>query len=118
MLAAWYELQGPASEVLRIGEMAAPEPGPGEVLVRVNLSGVNPGDTKKRADRVGSGMPCPRIVPHSDGSGVVDALGDGVDSAPVGRRVWVYEAQSYRPFAPRRSSPSCPPNRPSSYLTR
>ena len=50
MLAAWYERQGPASEVLQVGEMAAPEPGPGEVRVRVNLSGVNPGDTKKRGD--------------------------------------------------------------------
>ncbi len=98
MLAAWYERQGSASEVLQVGEMAAPEPGRGEVRVRVNLSGVNPGDTKKRGDWVGYGMPYPRIVPHSDGSGVVDAVGDGVDSARVGRRVWVYGAQSYRPF--------------------
>ena len=98
MLAAWYERQGPASEVLQVGEMASPEPGPGEVRVRVNLSGVNPGDTKKRGDWVGYGMPYPRIVPHSDGSGVLDAVGEGVDSSRVGRRVWVYGAQSYRPF--------------------
>ena len=98
MLAAWYERQGPAAEVLQVGEMTAPEPGPGEVRVRVNLSGVNPGDTKKRGDWVGYGMPYPRIVPHSDGSGVVDAVGDGIDAARVGRRVWVYGAQSYRPF--------------------
>ncbi len=98
MLAAWYERQGSASEVLRVGEMAASEPGRGEVRVRVNLSGVNPGDTKKRGDWVGHGMPYPRIVPHSDGSGVVDAVGDSVDAARVGRRVWVYGAQSYRPF--------------------
>ena len=78
--------------------MPAPEPGPGEVRVRVNLSGVNPGDTKKRGDWVGYGMPYPRIVPHSDGSGVLDAVGDGVDCTRVGRRVWVYGAQSYRPF--------------------
>ncbi len=62
------------------------------LAARVNLSSVNPGDTKKRGDWVGYGMPYPRIVPHSDGSGVVDAVGDGVDSARVGRRVWVYGA--------------------------
>ena len=78
MLAAWYDRQGPASEVLQVGEMAAPEPDPGEVRVRVNLSGVNPGDTKKRGDWVGYGMPYPRIVPHSDGSGVLDAVGEDV----------------------------------------
>jgi NADPH2:quinone reductase len=98
VLAAWYERQGPAAEVLEVGEMAAPEPGRGEVRVRVNLSGVNPGDTKKRGDWVGYGMPYPRIVPHSDGSGVLDAVGEDVDSSRVGRRVWVYGAQSYRPF--------------------
>jgi NADPH:quinone reductase len=98
VLAAWYERQGPAAEVLQVGEVAAPEPGSGEVRVRVNLSGVNPGDTKKRGDWVGYGMPYPRIVPHSDGSGVLDAVGDDVDSSRVGRRVWVYGAQSYRPL--------------------
>ena len=98
MLAAWYERPGPAAEVLTVGEMAAREPGPGEVRVRVALSGVNPGDTKKRGDWVGYGLPFPRIVPHSDGAGVVEAVGDGVDRARVGRRVWVYGAQSYRPF--------------------
>jgi NADPH2:quinone reductase len=98
VLAAWYERQGSAAEVLQVGEMAAPEPRLGEVRVRVKLSGVNPGDTKKRGDWVGYGMPYPRIVPHSDGSGVVDAVGDDVDPARVGRRVWVYGAQSYRPF--------------------
>jgi NADPH:quinone reductase len=98
VLAAWYDRQGPASEVLQVGEMNAPEPSPGDVLVRVNLSGVNPGDTKKRGDWVGYGMPYLRIVPHSDGSGVLDAVREDVDSSRVGRRVWVYGAQSYRPF--------------------
>src|SRR5438270_1261802 len=78
--------------------MAAPEPSPGEVRVRVALSGVNPGDTKKRGDWLGYGMPFPRIVPHSDGSGVIDAVGPGVDRDRIGQRVWVYGAQSYRPF--------------------
>lgn len=98
MLAAWYERPGPAAEVLQVGEVAAPDPGPGEVRVRVAFSGVNPGDTKKRGDWVGFGMPFPRIIPHSDGSGVIDAVGEGVDVNRVGQRVWVYGAQSYRPF--------------------
>src|SRR3954453_10536871 len=78
--------------------MAEPEAGPGEVRVRVALSGVNPGDTKKRGDWLGSRMPFPGIVPHSDGSGVIDAVGEGVDRSRIGQRVWVYGAQSYRPF--------------------
>lgn len=76
--------------------MADPEPGSGEVRVRVAVSGVNPGDTKKRGDWVGYGMPYPRVIPHSDGAGVIDAVGDGVDPARIGERVWVYGAQSYR----------------------
>jgi NADPH:quinone reductase len=78
--------------------MAEPEPSQGEVRVRVALSGVNPGDTKKRGDWLRYRMPFPRIVPHSDGSGVIDAVGQGVDSSRIGQRVWVYGAQSYRPF--------------------
>ena len=78
--------------------MPAPEPAPGEVRVRIALSGVNPGDTKKRGDWLGYGMPFPRVVPHSDGSGVIEAVGDGVDGGRIGQRVWVYGAQSYRPF--------------------
>src|SRR4051794_14822617 len=98
VLAAWYDRPGPAAEVLEVGEMADPEVGPGEVRVRVAVSGINPGDTKKRGDWVGSGMPYPRVIPHSDGAGVVDAVGDGVDAARTGERVWVYGAQSYRAF--------------------
>src|SRR4051794_4463372 len=78
--------------------MADPEPGAGEVRVRVAVSGINPGDTKKRSAWVGGGMPYPRVIPHSDGAGVIDAVGDGVDAGRVGERVWVYGAQSYRPF--------------------
>src|SRR2546423_9420603 len=98
MRAAWYERPGPAAEVLEVGEMAEPEPRPGEVRVRLALSGVNPGDAKKRGDWLGNRMPFPRIVPHSDGSGVIDAVGQGVDRSRIGQRVWVYGAQSYRPF--------------------
>src|SRR6187200_16264 len=98
MRAAWYDEQGPAAEVLRVGDLPAPEPGPGEVRVRLHFSGINPGDTKKRVDRFGLGMPFSRVVPHSDGSGVIESAGEGVDAGRIGQRVWVYGAQSYRPF--------------------
>lgn len=98
MLASWYDQQGPATEVLQLGEMPDPTPGPGDVRVRVTVSGANPGDTKKRRGWTGSAMPYPRVFPHSDAAGVVDAVGDGVDARRVGQRVWVYGAQSYRPF--------------------
>jgi len=64
----------------------------------MKLSGVNPGDTKKRRGWLGSTMPYPRVIPHSDGAGVVDAVGESVDTSRAGQRVWVYGAQSYRPF--------------------
>ena len=98
MRAVWYDRQGPAAEVLQAGELPAPEPGPAEVRVRVTRSGVNPGDTKKRRGWLGSSMPFPRVIPHSDGAGVVESVGRDVDPARVGRRAWVYGAQSYRPF--------------------
>jgi NADPH2:quinone reductase len=98
MKAAWYEKQGPAREVLTVGEMPDPMPASGEVRIRVSASGVNPGDIKKREDAFGYGMPFPRIIPHSDGAGRVDQVGEGVSSEWVGRSAWCYGAQSYRPF--------------------
>ncbi|MGW3420609.1 NADPH:quinone reductase [Streptomyces phaeochromogenes] len=100
MLASWYDEQGPAADVLHVGELPDPVPGPGEVRVRVRVtvSGVNPGDTKKRRGWLGSSMPFPRVIPHSDAAGVIDAVGAQVDARRVGQRVWVYGAQSYRPF--------------------
>jgi NADPH:quinone reductase len=98
MVAAWYDRQGPAAEVLRVGELPVPRPSGGEVRVAVSLSGISPGDTKKRAGTRGSLMPYPRVVPHSDATGTIDAVGPGVDEARLGERVWVYGAQSYRPF--------------------
>jgi NADPH2:quinone reductase len=98
MRAAWYEKQGPAREVLRVGVLADPTPGPGEVRVRIAASGINPGDIKKRQNAFGYGMPYPRVIPHSDGAGVIDLIGDGVTPECVGLRVWCYGAQSYRPF--------------------
>jgi NADPH:quinone reductase len=96
--AAWYEKQGPAREVLVVGEMADPVPAAGEVRLRVHASGINPGDVKKREDTFALGMSYPRVIPHSDGAGVVDQVGEGVDASWVGRRVWCFGAQSYRPF--------------------
>ncbi len=98
MRAAWYEKQGPPNESLVVGDMPEPAPAPGELRIRIAVSGVNPGDVKKRQDTFGVGMPYPRIVPHSDGAGVVEQVGDGVDSRWIGKRVWCFGAQSYRPF--------------------
>ncbi|OZC44435.1 oxidoreductase [Rhodococcus sp. WWJCD1] len=98
MIAAWYDSQGSAHEVLEVGTLPTPEPGPGEVRVRVQLTSVNPGDTKKRRGWLGSSMSYPRVVPHSDGAGFVDAVGSGVEQSRVGERVWVFGAQSYRAF--------------------
>lgn len=95
--AAYYERTGPAGEVLRIDQAPVPEPGPGELRVRVAFSGVNPSDVKTRAGARGGQLPFPRIVPHSDGSGTVDAVGEGVDSCRVGERVWLWNAAWGRP---------------------
>jgi NADPH2:quinone reductase len=96
--AAWYERRGPARDTLIVGEMPDVHPGPGEVRIAVSVSGLSPGDVKKRSGWQGSPMPYPRVIPHSDGAGTIDALGDGVDPARLGQRVWCYGAQSYRPF--------------------
>lgn len=98
MKAAWYEKQGAARDVLIVGEMEDPHPGAGEVQIRVAFSGVNPGDVKKREDAFGVGMAYARVIPHSDGAGNVEAVGEGVSREWIGRRVWCYGTQSYRPF--------------------
>jgi NADPH:quinone reductase len=98
MRAAWYQKQGPARDVLMVGEMPDPHPAAGEVRIRIAASGINPGDIKKREDSFGNGMPYPRVIPHSDGAGQVDQIGEGVSSEWIGRSVWCYGAQSYRPF--------------------
>ena len=98
MKAAWYEGFGPAADVLILGEMDVPQPGPGEVLVRISASGINPSDVKLRAGaRPGAVMAFPKVVPHSDGAGVIEAVGDGVDRL-VGERVWVWNANWQRAF--------------------
>lgn len=95
MRAAWYSHNGEAKDVIVVGEMPTPEPGPGEVRVRLHTSGVNPSDVKSRRARP---LSDPRIVPHSDGAGVIDAVGTGVDTGRVGERVWVWNGQWARPM--------------------
>lgn len=65
MRAAWYDRQGPATDVLLVGNLPLPEPAAGEIRVRLQFSGMNPGDVKKRQGWLGSAMPYPRVVPHS-----------------------------------------------------
>ena len=98
MKAAWYEQQGLPADVLTVGEMRTPEPGPNDVRIKVFVSGVNPGDVKKRQDTFGVGMSFPRIIPHSDGAGVIESVGEQVSPSRLGERVWCFGAQSYRPF--------------------
>jgi NADPH2:quinone reductase len=97
MRAAYYEKNGPAAEVLHVGEVETPKPGPGEVRVRLRTSGINPSDVKSRAGLTRK-IAFPRVIPHSDGAGEIDIAGDGVSASRVGERVWVWNAQWRRPF--------------------
>ncbi len=99
MRAAYYERKGPAPKVIVLGELPDPQPGPGEVRVKLRFSGINPTDTKLRGGWDGNmEMPFPRVIPHQDGAGVVDAVGPGVPQSRLRERVWVYEAQRGRAF--------------------
>ena len=98
MKAAWYEARGAAQDVLTVGEMAIPTPQHGEVRIRIAASGINQGDIKKRNDYFKTGMRFPRVIPHSDGAGTIDAVGDAVSTSRIGERVWCFAAQSMRPF--------------------
>ncbi|MEO1599566.1 MAG: NADPH:quinone reductase [Pseudomonadota bacterium] len=94
MRAVWYERQGAARDVLIYGELPDPMPGPGEVLVEVRASGVNPSDVKLRAGSRPMGFP--RVVPHSDGAGEIVAVGDGIPQTRIGERVWIWNGQWQR----------------------
>lgn len=95
MKAAWYSRNGPAREVLVVGDIPVPAPGEGEVVVEVHASGVNPSDVKSRIGRpVESGI----VVPHSDGAGVIVDAGPGVDRRRLGERVWLWNGQWQRPL--------------------
>jgi NADPH:quinone reductase len=97
MRAAYYESNGPAREVLRVADVETPQAGRGEVRVRLRTSGVNPSDVKSRAGLTRK-IAFPRVIPHSDGAGEIDAVGEGVSPARVGERVWVWNGQWRRPF--------------------
>lgn len=97
MRAVWYEKNGAANEVLQVGEMETPQPGPGEVRVKLKTSGVNPSDVKTRAGTARK-IAFPRVIPHSDGAGVIEAVGQGVAASRVGERVWIWNGAWKRPF--------------------
>lgn len=94
MRAAWYCGNGAPRDVLVVGELPKPSPGEGEVLVRVAASGVNPSDVKGMRGRP---LNAALVIPHSDGAGVIEAVGPGVDPARVGSRVWLWNGQWQRP---------------------
>ena len=96
MHAAWYEKNGPAADVLKYGELPDPQPGPGEVRVRLHASAVNPSDVKARAGS--RPIRWPKLIPNSDGAGVIDRVGAGVKSHRVSDRVWTFNGQWDRPF--------------------
>lgn len=98
MYAAWYDRQGAAREVIQLGELPTPNPAANEVRVRVHASGVNPSDTKYRSGWGGGTLQFPRVIPHQDGAGIIESVGEGVSPDRIGERVWIYEAQWGRPF--------------------
>lgn len=98
MEAAYYERQGSAEEVLVVGNLPDPEPGHGDVRVRIVYSGINPTDIKSRSGFAGMPMAFPRIVPHHDGAGIIDKVGAGVPESRIGQRVWITRAQFGRAF--------------------
>ena len=116
MRAAYYETNGPARDVLRLADVETPQPGRGEVRVRLLTSGVNPSDVKSRAGLTRK-IAFPRVIPHSDGAGEIDAVGDGISPARVGERVWVWNGQWRRAFGtaadwivlPSEQALACPP---------
>ena len=111
MRAALYRDTGQAAEVFDVEEVDRPQPGPGEVLVRVHASGVNPTDYKSRS----GAMPRPIDgfqVPHQDGAGIIEAVGAGVDPGRVGERVWLWLAAAGRAGGPPPSGPWCRRGRP------
>lgn len=98
MKAAFYTELGAADTVLTVGDRPTPEPDVGEVRVRLRTSGVNPSDVKKRSGELGGGREFPLIVPHSDGAGEIETVGEGVSSSRLGERVWIWNGQWQRPF--------------------
>jgi len=98
MKAIAYTQTGLAADVLKLIDLPTPEPGAGEVRVKVQWSGVNPSDVKSRLGLRSKTLAFPQITPHSDGAGVIDAVGTGVPASRVGERVWIWNGQWQRPF--------------------
>ena len=96
MQAVWYERQGAANQVLKFGDRELPVVGDGDVLVRLHSSAVNPSDIKKRSGGQAVEFPAGFIIPHSDGAGVIEAVGSGISENRLGQRVWIYRAQFER----------------------
>lgn len=92
MRAVWYERTGAAPAVLTVGEMPTPDAGSGEVRVRLEASGVNPADVGRRSGNYRA-MEFPRVIPNSDGAGIIDQIGQGVTRFAVGDRVWLFNGQ-------------------------
>lgn len=97
MRAAYYEQNGTAREVLRVAEVDTPQAAPGEVRVKLVTSGVNPSDVKSRQGATRK-IAWPRLIPQSDGAGVIDQVGDGVAKSRIGERVWIWNGQWKRAF--------------------
>jgi len=97
MRAAYYEQNGAARDVLRVGEVETPRAGPGEVRVKLATSGVNPSDVKSRQGTTRK-IAWPRLIPQSDGAGVIDQVGDGIAKTRLGERVWIWNGQWKRAF--------------------
>ena len=97
MRAAFYDVNGTAADVLRVDEVATPTPGAGEVRIKLKTSGVNPSDVKSRLGLTRK-MAFARVIPHSDGAGEIDTVGEGVATSRIGQRVWVWNGQWKRAF--------------------
>ena len=97
MQAAWYEAIGSAEDVLHVGEIDDPSPMEGEVLIEIKASGINPSDVKTRAGARGE-LQFPRIIPHSDGGGMIVEVGKGVSEDRIGERVWIWNGAFGRAY--------------------
>jgi len=98
MQAVWFDRFGDANRILKYSEVETPVAGPGEVLVRVKTSAINPSDVKKRAGSFMNLLDDGYVIPNSDGAGIIEAVGDGVHKSRLGERVWLYQAQFGRRF--------------------
>ena len=92
MRAAWFDKLGPASEVFQIGDIDKPIAGPGEVLVKVYTSGINPGDAKTRSGWQNVHDASGTVIPHADGAGVIENVGIDVNTSRIGQRVWIHHS--------------------------